>query len=54
VHNHCGVIADRPQTDVGIVFQEPVLLDWRNVLANVMLQVDIRRLRIGNLTAAFS
>jgi len=39
-----GKRVDRPQTDVGIVFQEPVLLDWRNVLANVMLQVDIRQL----------
>ncbi|MGQ0652073.1 MAG: ABC transporter ATP-binding protein [Betaproteobacteria bacterium] len=34
----------RPQTDVGIVFQESILLDWRDVLSNVMLQVDIRRL----------
>ena len=33
---------DRPQTDVGIVFQESILLDWRDVLSNVMLQVDIR------------
>jgi NitT/TauT family transport system ATP-binding protein len=39
-----GRRVDRPQTDVGIVFQESILLDWRNVLANVMLQVDIRRL----------
>jgi len=39
-----GRVVDRPQTDVGIVFQESILLDWRNVLANVMLQVDIRRL----------
>jgi NitT/TauT family transport system ATP-binding protein len=39
-----GRRVERPQTDVGIVFQEPVLLDWRNVLENVMLQVDIRRL----------
>jgi NitT/TauT family transport system ATP-binding protein len=37
-------VVDRPQTDVGIVFQEPILLDWRNVLENVMLQADIRRL----------
>jgi NitT/TauT family transport system ATP-binding protein len=35
---------DRPQTDVGIVFQESILLDWRNVREHVMLQVDIRRL----------
>jgi NitT/TauT family transport system ATP-binding protein len=39
-----GRVVDRPQTNVGIVFQEPVLLDWRNVLENVMLQADIRRL----------
>jgi NitT/TauT family transport system ATP-binding protein len=34
----------RPQTDVGIVFQSPVLLDWRTVLRNVMLQVEARGL----------
>jgi NitT/TauT family transport system ATP-binding protein len=39
-----GRRVDRPQTDVGIVFQEAILLEWRNVLENVMLQVDIRRL----------
>jgi NitT/TauT family transport system ATP-binding protein len=33
----------RPYTDLGIVFQEPVLLDWRKVLANVLLQVELRR-----------
>ena len=33
---------ERPLTDVGIVFQEAILLDWRDVLSNVMLQVDIR------------
>jgi NitT/TauT family transport system ATP-binding protein len=37
-----GSKVDRPQTDVGIVFQESILLDWRDVLSNVMLQVDIR------------
>jgi NitT/TauT family transport system ATP-binding protein len=39
-----GRRVERPLTDVGIVFQESILLDWRDVLANVMLQVDIRRL----------
>jgi NitT/TauT family transport system ATP-binding protein len=39
-----GRKVDRPQTDVGIVFQESILLDWRDVLSNVMLQVDIRGL----------
>jgi NitT/TauT family transport system ATP-binding protein len=32
-----------PYTDLGIVFQEPVLLDWRKVLGNVLLQVEMRR-----------
>jgi NitT/TauT family transport system ATP-binding protein len=39
-----GRRVDRPQTDVGIVFQEAILLDWRDVLANVMLQIEIRQL----------
>ncbi len=33
-----------PPDDVGIVFQSPVLLAWRTVLENVMLQVQMRRL----------
>jgi len=33
---------DHPQTDLGIIFQDSVLLDWRNVLSNVMLQIEIR------------
>ena len=37
-----GKAVDRPLTDVGIVFQESILLDWRSVLSNVMLQIDIR------------
>ena len=37
-------VVDRPQTDVGIVFQDAIMLDWRDVLANVMLQIDIRKM----------
>jgi len=33
-----------PVTDLGIVFQQDLLFDWRTVLGNVMLQADIRRL----------
>jgi NitT/TauT family transport system ATP-binding protein len=33
-----------PPDDVGIVFQSPVLLAWRSVLDNVMLQIEMRRL----------
>src|SRR5438034_118750 len=39
-----GKRVDRPQTDVGIVFQDAIMLDWRNVLSNVMLQIDIRHM----------
>ena len=37
----------RPQTDVGIVFQSPVLLDWRTVIRNVLLQVEARALDLA-------
>jgi NitT/TauT family transport system ATP-binding protein len=33
-----------PETAVGIVFQSPVLVDWRDVLGNVLLQIDLRGL----------
>jgi NitT/TauT family transport system ATP-binding protein len=33
-----------PVTQVGIVFQSPILLDWRDVLSNVLFQVEIRGL----------
>jgi NitT/TauT family transport system ATP-binding protein len=42
-----GRLVDRPQTEVGIVFQSPVLLDWRNVLDNVLVQVELRGLKPG-------
>jgi NitT/TauT family transport system ATP-binding protein len=34
----------RPRTDIGIVFQSPVLLEWRTALANVMLQAEAKKL----------
>jgi NitT/TauT family transport system ATP-binding protein len=37
-----GKKVTKPQTEVGIIFQDAVLLDWRDVLSNVMLQIDIR------------
>jgi NitT/TauT family transport system ATP-binding protein len=33
-----------PPDNVGIVFQSPVLLAWRRVLENIMLQIDMRHL----------
>lgn len=37
-----GVTVTRPQTDLGIVFQSPVLLAWRRALDNVLLQLEMR------------
>ena len=42
-----GKPVTRPQTDVGIVFQNPVLLDWRTVIRNVLLQVEARALDLS-------
>jgi NitT/TauT family transport system ATP-binding protein len=42
-----GRSIDAPVTDVGIVFQEATLMDWRTVLANVMLQIEVRKLEPG-------
>ena len=39
-----GTKVDGPPDGVGIVFQSPVLLACRNVLGNIMLQAEIRRL----------
>jgi NitT/TauT family transport system ATP-binding protein len=34
----------KPNRDVGIVFQNALLLPWRTVLGNVMLPIDMKRL----------
>ncbi len=39
-----GRTVDRPRTDIGIVFQSPVLLEWRTALGNVMLQAEARKM----------
>lgn len=39
-----GRLVDRPLTDVGIAFQDHLLLDFRTALANVTLHADIRGL----------
>ena len=39
-----GAAVEGPSRDIGIVFQDPVLLPWRTVLDNVMLPVEVLRL----------
>ena len=36
-----------PRTDIGVVFQSAVLLEWRTALANVMLQAEAKQLERG-------
>jgi NitT/TauT family transport system ATP-binding protein len=37
-------IVTEPRTDIGMMFQSPVLLPWKSVLGNVMLQAEVRGL----------
>ena len=39
-----GRAVDGPSRDIGVVFQDPVLLPWRTVLDNVLLPVQVLRL----------
>ncbi len=39
-----GRVVKAPRTDIGIVFQSPVLLEWRSALMNVLLQAEARRM----------
>jgi NitT/TauT family transport system ATP-binding protein len=37
-----GSLVESPRSDLGIVFQQDVLLEWRTALQNVLLQAEIR------------
>ena len=39
-----GTAVRKPLTEVGVVFQNPALLDWRTSLGNVLLQAEARRM----------
>jgi NitT/TauT family transport system ATP-binding protein len=39
-----GQDINTPRTDIGIVFQSPVLLEWRSALSNIMLQAEARQM----------
>ncbi|UGY21388.1 ABC transporter ATP-binding protein [Bradyrhizobium septentrionale] len=39
-----GEPVTRPHGNVGIVFQNALLLPWRNILSNVMLPIDMKQL----------
>jgi NitT/TauT family transport system ATP-binding protein len=37
-----GVPVEKPSRDVGVVFQQPILLPWRTVLSNMLLPVELQ------------
>lgn len=37
---------DGPSPEIGMVFQQPVLLPWRTIMQNVLLPVEIQRLSL--------
>src|SRR5437588_7217206 len=39
-----GEKVDKPHGNVGIVFQNALLLPWRNILNNVLLPIDMKKL----------
>ena len=47
-----GQVVDRPYTDVGVIFQRDALLEWRTVLNNILLQIDVRGLKRANYEEA--
>jgi NitT/TauT family transport system ATP-binding protein len=50
--SHGDILVDgKPVTNVGIAFQDHLLLDFRTALDNVLLQADIRRLPRGPIEA---
>jgi NitT/TauT family transport system ATP-binding protein len=44
-------LIDRPYTDIGIVFQDHALYDWRTVLDNITLQAEVRKLPAQEIRA---
>jgi NitT/TauT family transport system ATP-binding protein len=47
-----GLPISGPTPSIGIVFQSPLLMAWRTVLGNVLLQIEIRDLRVADYRAA--
>jgi NitT/TauT family transport system ATP-binding protein len=47
-----GLPISGPTPSIGIVFQSPLLMAWRTVLRNVLLQIEIRDLRVADYRAA--
>jgi NitT/TauT family transport system ATP-binding protein len=42
-----GSRVERPRRDIGIVYQDPVLLPWKTVLQNVLFPIQIQKLPLA-------
>ena len=47
-----GEQVTKPHGNVGIVFQNALLLPWRNILSNVMLPIDMKTAAARKISAA--
>jgi NitT/TauT family transport system ATP-binding protein len=45
-------VVTAPIADVGIVFQDPLLMPWRTTLANILLPIEVLRLGVPGYRAA--
>ena len=43
-----GIPVHEPRKDVGMIFQSPVLLPWRNVKDNILFPIEIMKLPFTN------
>ncbi|MGG6381378.1 ABC transporter ATP-binding protein [Paenarthrobacter sp. NEAU-H11] len=46
-----GITVTKPHSDLGIVFQNPLLMDWRTIISNVLLQAEMRDMPKEEATA---
>ena len=46
-----GQLVTKPQTNIGIVFQRDVLLEWRTAIDNVLFQIEMRGLKPSDYVA---
>ncbi|MFT3907554.1 MAG: ABC transporter ATP-binding protein [Steroidobacteraceae bacterium] len=49
--NIAGQRVQKPVEQLGIVFQQDLLLDWRSALGNILLQAELRKLNLKDAAA---